>query len=675
MDDEQAVAALVALLAVAAALLAHQRAEQEGIHVGLGGGGEQLVGGNLLCGHAAEVRQRFTEARRIDRIRFGGLGGPAIGRGQLVGGGRFHGRLAPLPWPARPRRGREEQHDRAEGGESEQSVSVYLRIPLPPSTCADRDSTRWRPAGVVPTSDREDPMDVRTSDLLRRIPTIPLSTVALVVAVGACQQRKSPPAPSSSNTAQASTSPSSTGAQASEVTPRLSVPEAAQVITEAFAAAAKAIRPSVVRIDVEVGGTRSPALTRDDSPGRDLPDFLKRFFAPDLGEGRPDAPMPAPARGTGSGVIIDAEGHVITNAHVIARAQKVTITLVDGRKFDAKVLGADRLTDVGVVQLTAKPGTLTVARLGKSDDLKVGQWVLAVGSPLGLDQSVTAGIVSGIGGSGSRMRVSERGRGYIQTDAAINPGNSGGPLVNLAAEVVGINTMINVGPGGAYGFAIPVAQVAQVSQTLIKEGRVRYPYIGVNVGSVAELSDDMKRQLGGPLPAEGAVVIGVVPGGPAEQAAITPGDVITRIGDRKVATAADVVDAVSSQPIGSKMRVEVQRGGKARSVELTSRELPGEETAGGRGPVGVALQTLTDELARNLGLPAGLRGAVVAEVQPDSPAAKAGLGPGDVIVEVDRSPVGSAEAAATALRAGGRKAHLLRVLGPNGARFVTINVP
>jgi serine protease Do len=519
-------------------------------------------------------------------------------------------------------------------------------------------------------------MYARTSDSARRV-----WMWALAVALVACQQRKSPaPVADPSNTLQAATSPPANinRAQTTDMTPRLGVPEVARAMSDAFANAAKAIRPSVVRIDVEVAGGRPSGAARDDGQTPDLPDFLKRFFGPDFGEGPGglDGRAPQPVHGTGSGVIIDADGHVVTNAHVVARAQKVTVTLVDGRKFDGKVLGADRLTDVGVVQLAAKPGTLTVARLGNSEQLRVGEWVLAVGSPLGLDQSVTAGIVSGIGGSGSRMRVSERGRGYIQTDAAINPGNSGGPLVNLSAEVIGINTLINVGPGGAYGFAIPVAQVAQVSQTLIKEGRVRYPYIGVNIGAVSELSDDMKRQLGSKLPEDGAVVISIVAGSPAEQAGLRPGDIIVKIGDRKVTTAADVVDFVSSQPIGSKTKVEFVRDGKRQTAEVTLREMPTEDTgAAGGGPVGVALQTVTDPLARSLGLPPGTKGAAVADVQPDSPAAKAGLHPGDVIVEVDRSPVATAEAAATALRAGNKKSHLLRVVGPNGARFVTVNLP
>jgi serine protease Do len=463
-------------------------------------------------------------------------------------------------------------------------------------------------------------------------------------------------------------SPSGTG----EVTPRLAVPQAAEVMSDAFANAAQGIRPSVVRIDVELGGGRGSGMASDEGgDAEQVPEFLRRFF--DFGDGA-GPQQSTPQHATGSGVIIDNAGHVVTNTHVVARAQKVTIVLVDGRKFPGKVLGKDPHTDISVVQFEKNPGGLTIARVGNSDQLRVGQWVLAVGSPLGMDQSVTAGIVSGLGNPRSRLRVSERARGYIQTDANINPGNSGGPLVNLAGEVVGINTMINVGPGGAYGLAIPVSQVAQVSQTLIKEGRVRYPYIGVNIGNIDDLSDQERGQLG-KLPAQGAVVVSVVPGSPAAEAGLQSGDVITRIGDRNVEVAADVVDAVSSRPIGSKVKVEYSRAGKSQSADVTLRELPGEEQAGAGEGLGMALQTLNQPLARSLGLDPDTKGAVVADVAAGSPAAKAGLHPGDVIVEVDRKPVASAEAVAKALEKGDKRAHLLRVVGAGGARFVTLTPP
>src|SRR5580765_2937034 len=235
--------------------------------------------------------------------------------------------------------------------------------------------------------------------------------------------------------------------------------------------------------------------------------FFRRFFQ--FGPGMPEQ-APGPQRGTGSGVVMDARGNIVTNRHVVSGATRVKVTFSDGREFSAKTLGTDAETDVAVIRLDKPPADLVAARLGDSDKLEVGEWVLAVGSPLGLDQTVTAGIVSGKGRVGRHVQMSGgRVRQYIQTDAKINPGNSGGPLVNLNSEVVGINTLINTGPGGAYGFAIPINQVKRVAEALIKDGRVRYPYLGVLVGDLADVDADKRRALtarAGALPANAAVV-------------------------------------------------------------------------------------------------------------------------------------------------------------------------
>jgi serine protease Do len=513
----------------------------------------------------------------------------------------------------------------------------------------------------------------------RTSPSIPTRSAILALALlaaGGCRRDVTSRGDRVALAATTPAAPAPSADKATEVTPRLSVPQVAEQLSDAFANASQAIRPSVVRIDVEMVREAGSPLARDDQQSEpELPDFLRRFFGQG-GRGGPGMPSPQPVRGTGSGFILDKTGDIVTNAHVVENAQKVTITLIDGRKLTGKVLGRDRLTDVAVVRPAQSVGNLTAARVGNSDQLRVGQWVLAVGSPLGLDQSVTAGIVSGLGTGHSRVRVAQRARGYIQTDASINPGNSGGPLVNLAGEVIGVNTMINVGPGGAYGYAIPINQVAQIGQTLIKEGRVRYPYIGVTIGDLDALTDDARRQLGNNLPAQGALVTGVTPGGPAAEAGMKEGDVIVKIDSQAITGASDVIDYVSSKGIGNKVHIEYVREGKRAAADTTLREMPGEGgEQGGGGQAGVALQSLDDALARSLGLPPSTKGAAVAEVQPGSPAAKAGLQPGDVIVEVDRKPVASADAAASALHAGGKKEHLLRVLGPNGARFVTLTLP
>jgi serine protease Do len=461
-----------------------------------------------------------------------------------------------------------------------------------------------------------------------------------------------------------------------EVTPKTQPPQEAEAISNAFAQTADAIRPSVVRLDVELkADPERLAQEEGGSPGgpADPDDLLRRFFQ-EFGD-RLQPTTPTPVRGTGSGVLLDSQGRIITNSHVVRGASRVTIILSDGRRFDGKVIGSDPFTDVGVVQFAKRPDNLTVARLGDSGALRVGQWVLAVGSPLGLDQTVTAGIVSGLGHTGGRMRLSgERVRRYIQTDALINPGNSGGPLVNLRGEVVGINTVINVGPGGSYGLAIPIRQVSEVANTIVKEGRVRYPYLGVMIGDLSDLQPEDRAKIGKNLPDKGVVVTDLAPGGPAAQAGLKPGDVITKIGGKPVENASSVVDLVSGQPIGQKVKVEFERDGHAGSVEVKLGEMPNPDQAGGGegGSLGITLQPLTAPLARSLGVDPHVKGAVVSDVNPDGPAAKAGLRAGDIIREVNRKPVSSVEEATQAIHAAGGKPVLLRVTSAAGTRYVTV---
>jgi len=470
------------------------------------------------------------------------------------------------------------------------------------------------------------------------------------------------------------------------VTPKMEKPREAQALSAAFAATAKAVRPSVVRIDVELGTPRAEGFGRRRGPGGgegpsddELRHFFEHFFGGQGPEG-PDTGPPTPGRGTGSGVIIDAKGDVVTNGHVVERASKVTVVLDDGQEIPAKVVGRDPRTDVAVVRMQKVPSNLVVARLGDPDKLEVGEWVLAIGSPLGLDQTVTAGIISGKGHVGRRVQMSgERVRGYISTDAKINPGNSGGPLVNLDGEVVGINTLINTGPGGAYGFAIPINEVRRVTDALLKEGRVRYAYLGVMLGDLTALTPADKQKLGKSPPANGAFVSTVSPNGPAAAAGLHPGDVITKIDNQKIETPGDVIDYISSKSIGSKVTVGFVRDGKPGSTQATLGELPSGQ---GETPeiaevatIGVALQTLTPEIASSLGLPPTTKGVVVADVVQGSRAQAAGLQPGDVLLEVDRKAVATADEA-TELLGGGPKgpggAHLLRVAGPKGPHFVTI---
>jgi serine protease Do len=470
-------------------------------------------------------------------------------------------------------------------------------------------------------------------------------------------------------------------AAAAAVTPKTEAPNEARALSRAFSNVAKALGPSVVRIEVEVvrgGGRmdrrRMPAPNRpDDDDDNNVPPFFRHFF--DFGQGMPD---PGPAHGVGSGFIIGTNGDIITNRHVVQGATKVTVTMNDGKEYTAQVVGKDAQTDVAVVRLEKPPSNLVVARLGDSDKLEVGEWVVAVGSPLGLEQTVTAGIVSGKGRPGRHVQMSgKRVRGYIQTDAKINPGNSGGPLVNLEGEVVGVNTLIQVGAGGAYGFAIPVNEVRRVAQVLVKEGRVRYPYLGLLLTDIKDLDDTQRSKLAKPVPQRGAFVQELTPGGPAGKAGMRPGDVITEVNNQKINGAGDVVDYVSGQNIGTKVTLHYVREGKPAQTQVALAELPDEDqrqTAElqGQGKIGLGLQTLTPDVANSLGLERGTRGAVVTDVVAGSPAERAGLKPGDVVVEVDRKPVGSSDEAVAALRAPQKNGHLLRVRGPSGTRFVTI---
>jgi len=456
------------------------------------------------------------------------------------------------------------------------------------------------------------------------------------------------------------------------VTPKTEAPNEARVLSSAFSAVARALRPSVVRIDVEIAPQRvAQNEGGDQDPGDDeqMAPFLRRFFQ--FGPGMPE-PSPGPQRGTGSGVVMDSRGDIVTNRHVVSGATKVKVTFSDGREFAAKTLGMDSETDVAVIRLDQPPKDLVAARLGDDDKLEVGEWVLAVGSPLGLDQTVTAGIVSGKGKVGRHVQMSGgRVRHYIQTDAKINPGNSGGPLVNLSSEVVGINTLINTGPGGAYGFAIPINQVRRVAESLLKEGRVRYAYLGVLVGDVGGEGESPAAKAA--PPGGGAFVSEVTPGGPAARAGLRPGDFITDIDGKKMEGAGDVIDYVSTRGIGAHVAVGVWRDGKRQAIDVVLGELPSPDgRGGGAGKLGLALQTLTPRLAESMGLDPRTRGAVVVDVAQGGRAAAAGVHEGDVILEIDRQPIASADAAVAALGAPRKGGHLVRIATAAGLKYITL---
>ncbi|MGZ3429346.1 MAG: Do family serine endopeptidase, partial [Polyangia bacterium] len=383
-------------------------------------------------------------------------------------------------------------------------------------------------------------------------------------------------------------------------------------------------------------------------------------------------------KGLGSGVVIDKKGYILTNNHVVDDADDVKVTFVDGKTVTGKVVGTDPHTDIAVVKVDGVP--VQPAKIGDSDKLQVGEWVIAIGNPFGLDHTVTVGVLS------AKSRSGFQGGGhfedFLQTDASINPGNSGGPLVNLDGEIIGINTMI-AGIGTGIGFAVPSSMFKSVAEQLIQNGKVRRPYIGIRM---QELTPEMAKSLGKSAPEKGALVAAVEPGSPADKAGAKAGDVIVAVNGKNVDASKDVQRTIISGKVGNKVDVTVWRDGQTVHLTPTTAELPGDERQASRGgesgggatnnaqkaKLGLGLSSMTPMLAERLGADPKIRGAVITSVREGSPAQEAGLQQGDVIVEVDRKPVQSADDAVKTLandRAGG---HLVRVRRGDVALFVVI---
>lgn len=405
-----------------------------------------------------------------------------------------------------------------------------------------------------------------------------------------------------------------------------------------FVEAAKAIAPSLVSVKSESEVERPSML-------EGMPfDFLFR--------GHP-APSQGPLlrRGIGSGVIVDESGHVLTNNHVVADADKVQVVLANGHEYAAKVVGTDAKTDLAVLMVEHAQESLPPAVLGDSETLQVGEWVVAAGSPFGLRQTVSAGIVSALGRG--NVGISEY-EDFIQTDAAVNPGNSGGPLVDLSGRVIGINTAIASSSGGnnGVGFAIPIAMAKNVMKQLIETGKVVRGYVGLYIGDVTrQLAESFGYKGSG-----GVLVQDVTPGGPGANAGIQAGDIVMQRDGKPVRNSAAFRNGIADSPPGTQIDLTLWREGKEQSVKVELGELPGsEQVAAGRGPAapgparwGLALVDPTPEQREQLKL-GDQRGAVVAQIKPQSPADDAGLRPGDLITRVGDSDVSSAVQAQRAL--------------------------
>ncbi|HEY8428785.1 MAG TPA: trypsin-like peptidase domain-containing protein [Sandaracinaceae bacterium] len=359
----------------------------------------------------------------------------------------------------------------------------------------------------------------------------------------------------------------------------------------------------------------------------------------------PRLPFPFPGlgprehlvQGGGSGVIIRGDGYILTNRHVVEGASHVTVQLADGRRFTARVVGVDDATDLAVLHIRAT--NLPAARFARSEDVRVGDWVIAIGSPFGLERTVTAGVVSALGRAGVGASEIED---YVQTDASINPGNSGGPLVNLRGEVVGINTMI-FGHASGIGFAIPADIARRASEQLIQHGRVRRAWIGV---SFQELTPELAAHFHADG-RRGALINDVRPNSPAARAGLRAGDVVVAVDGRALESSHDLLRSILQRPIGSEVSLTVLRRGREQTLRLTTAERP----SAGSSSASPAQPASAPPAPPNLGLELGTdeRGHVVAtRVEPGSPASRAGLTPGDRIITADRRRVrtpGDVEAA------------------------------
>jgi serine protease Do len=485
-----------------------------------------------------------------------------------------------------------------------------------------------------------------------------LGAIALITLFAACSPQ--------SSTAAADTDPAK---------PRI-VPTATVAPTPAATAAATRGLPDFADLVAQVGSavvnvtvvqkTPSAQGPDDNEDDQDDPfnDFFRRFGLP-----RPNMPQPknyAPVRGIGSGFIISPDGYILTNTHVVSNASKITVKLTDRREFDAKVVGEDERTDVAVIKIVAK-GDLPVVRLGDSSKLRPGQWVLAIGSPFGFENTVTAGVVSAT----ARGNVGEGGNGYvpfIQTDVAVNPGNSGGPLFNLNGEVVGINSQIYSRSGGYEGisFAIPIDVANNVAEQLIKTGHVSRGRIGV---TIQEVTAATAENLGLDRP-RGAAVASVESGGPADKAGIEPLDIITSVNGKPVETSGQLPAMIAEIKPGQAVQLDIWRDKAVKHISVTVEELKDKTTAeaitrhGGGGSdeaspevvnrIGLSVRALT--AAERAQVKA--HGSVVV-VEAKGPAAEAGLRTGDVILSINRIKVDTVAGFQQAVKNAGHDATLL----------------
>ena len=402
-----------------------------------------------------------------------------------------------------------------------------------------------------------------------------------------------------------------------------------RALEDAFTAVADRVTPAVV--NVSTVPKRGHPGTGEESPER-----FREFFGEEFYERYFRRRPREDARASGSGVIVDPKGYILTNNHVIENAQEINVRLSDGRKLSARLVGRDPKTDLAVLKVEA-PGPLPAAELGDSDRLRVGQWAIAIGNPFGLDRTVTVGIISAT--ARTRVGVTQY-ENFIQTDASINPGNSGGPLLNLDGKVIGVNTAI-VAAGQGIGFSIPINQAKDVMRQLIAGGRVVRGWLGI---AIQDVTDELAAHFG-VKEREGVLVADVMKGGPAEAAGLRAGDVIVEFNGGPIKEVPELQRRVAAVSPGQAVRLTVIRDGKPVRVSVKIGEMPSDEPKPVLGQDdegwGLGVEPLTGEAALRLNLPVA-SGLLVTDVVPGSPADKAGLRRGDVIIEAGRKPVADA---------------------------------
>lgn len=430
-----------------------------------------------------------------------------------------------------------------------------------------------------------------------------------------------------------------------------------------FAELSKKASPSVVNI-IAVKVMRTPDQGSSPSGMEDpMRDFFEKFFGQQM-------PQEQRQSALGTGFVIDKEGFILTNNHVVEQSEEIKVRLSDEKEYAAQIIGRDPKTDLALIKIDAQKPLVPLA-LGDSDSLEVGDWVVAIGNPFGLGNTVTAGIVS--------AKYRQIGGGpydnFIQTDASINPGNSGGPLLDLDGEVIGVNSAIFSQSGGniGIGFAIPINMAKQLLPQL-RKGKVSRSWLGVMIQNI---TPELKAKLGLGTD-EGALISDVVSGGPAEKAGIKRGDVILQFDGNAIRSSRELPFIVASTPIGETVTVEVMRDGQRKNLQVKTEELKEESEAAppseARPHLGMEVQDITPEMAKNYGL-SRTSGVIVVRVENGSPAAEAGLAPGDIIVEIDQKPVKDVQTLNHLLAGAKAGDTILFLIDRGGATiFVTLSV-